>query len=93
MLTDKRMLTAMATKAQAKQAIRRLRKGVDPKFKDDIDVLADSLDELVESAAASLGRQGGTARAKKLSKGRRAEIARAGAKARWGNKNGSKKSK
>lgn len=31
------------------------------------------------------GQKGGTARAKKLSAGRRSEIARAAAKARWGN--------
>jgi hypothetical protein len=34
-------------------------------------------------AAASLGRLGGKARAKKMSKKRRAEIARKAAKARW----------
>lgn len=34
-------------------------------------------------AAAELGRKGGAARAKKLSKKRRQEIAKAAAKARW----------
>jgi hypothetical protein len=36
-----------------------------------------------ESAAAELGRKGGAARAKSLSKSRRAEIARTAAKLRW----------
>lgn len=36
-----------------------------------------------KSAAAELGAKGGAARAKKLSKARRAEIARKAAKARW----------
>ncbi len=35
------------------------------------------------TAAAELGRLGGQARAKKLSKGRRSEIAKKAAKARW----------
>lgn len=35
-------------------------------------------------AAQELGRMGGTARAKKLGKRRRAEIAKMGAKSRWG---------
>jgi hypothetical protein len=37
-----------------------------------------------ESAAAELGAKGGAARAKKLSKKRRAEIARQAAAKRWG---------
>jgi hypothetical protein len=37
-----------------------------------------------ESAAASLGRKGGTARAAKLSANKRKEIAKKAAKARWG---------
>jgi hypothetical protein len=36
-----------------------------------------------DSAAAALGRKGGAARAKALSKGKRAEIARKAAKSRW----------
>lgn len=36
------------------------------------------------AAAAELGRKGGQARAKKLSKKRRAEIAKSAAKKRWG---------
>ena len=40
----------------------------------------------VKSAAAELGSRGGKARAKKLSQEQRAEIARAGASARWSKK-------
>jgi len=72
----------MTTKREAKQAIARLRKGVAPEFQEDITAIADSLDALVEDAAAELGRMGGTMRAKKLSKKRRSEIARMAAKAR-----------
>jgi hypothetical protein len=72
----------MTTKREAKQAIARLRKGVEPEFLEDVDLIADSLDALVENAAASLGRMGGTARAKKLSKKRRSEIARTAVTAR-----------
>jgi hypothetical protein len=72
----------MTTKREAKQAIARLRKGVAPEFQEDINAIADSLDALVENAAAELGRMGGTVRAKKLSKKRRSEIARAAVKAR-----------
>ena len=47
-------------------------------------------EELTENgkskAAAELGRKGGAARAKKLSKKRRQEIAKAAAKVRWGEK-------
>jgi hypothetical protein len=38
-----------------------------------------------DKAAVALGRKGGAARAAKLSKKRRAEIAREAAKKRWGN--------
>lgn len=72
----------MTTKSEAKKAIARLRKGVAPEFQEDISKVADSLDALVENAAAEMGRLGGTARAKKLSKQRRSEIARAAVKAR-----------
>ena len=41
--------------------------------------------EVLKSAAAELGSRGGKARAKSLSKKKRAEIARKAAKARWGN--------
>ena len=40
--------------------------------------------EKPESAAAELGREGGRARAKKLSAEQRSEIARKGAAKRWG---------
>lgn len=72
----------MTTKREAKQAITRLRKGVAPEFQEDVNLIADSLDALVENAAAEMGRMGGTARARKLSKKRRSEIARAAVKAR-----------
>jgi hypothetical protein len=84
----------MTTKREAKQAIARLRKGVASEFQDDINAIADGLDALVESAAAEMGRMGGTARAKKLSKKRRSEIARVAVKAREAKRNqrnGSKK--
>ncbi len=42
-------------------------------------------DDGKNKAAVELGRKGGAARAKKLSKKRRAEIARAAAAKRWGN--------
>ena len=45
----------------------------------------DERDE-VKSAAASLGRLGGKARAEKMSPERRAEIARKAAEKRWGSK-------
>ena len=41
-------------------------------------------DDGKDKAAVALGRKGGAARAAKLSKKRRTEIARAGAKKRWG---------
>ena len=41
-------------------------------------------DDGKDKAAQALGRKGGAARAKSLTKERRAEIARAAAKARWG---------
>lgn len=43
-------------------------------------------DDGKNKAAQALGRLGGKARAKKLSKKRRAEIAKAAAKKRWGSK-------
>lgn len=72
----------MTTKREARQAIARLRKGVAPEFQEDISAIADSLDALAENAAAEMGRQGGVARAKKLSKKRRTEIARNAVKIR-----------
>jgi hypothetical protein len=78
-------LAAMTTERDAKQSIARLRKGIKtaaPELQEDLERVAQSLDALVENAAAEMGRQGGTARAKKLSKKRRSEIARAAVKAR-----------
>jgi hypothetical protein len=72
----------MTTRREAKQAIARLRKGVATEFQEDINAIADSLDALVENAAAEMGRLGGAMRAKKLTKKRRSEIARMAVKAR-----------
>lgn len=72
----------MTTKREAKQAVARLKRGVAPEFQDDINKLAECLNGLIEDAAAEMGRMGGTARAKKLSKKRRSEIARAAVRAR-----------
>lgn len=71
-----------AIEKQAREWATKLRKVKDPRFKEDVNALADSLDELI-GAAAVMGRKGGAARAKKLSKKRRSEIARKAAKARW----------
>ena len=46
----------------------------------------DRVDDGKDPAASDLGRKGGTVRATRLSKERRAEIARKGAQARWGGK-------
>ena len=89
-------LTAMTTRQEAQQSIARLRKGIKkaaPELQEDLNKIAASLESLVESAAAGLGRMGGTARAKKLSKKRRSEIARTAVKAREEKRRGSKKSK
>jgi hypothetical protein len=75
----------MTTKQEAQRSIARLRKGIKnvaPELQEDLNKVAASLDALVESAAAGLGRMGGTARARKLSKKRRSEIARTAVKAR-----------
>lgn len=75
----------MTTKREAQQAVARLRKGIQkaaPELQSDLSAVADCLDSVIEDAAAGLGRMGGTARAKKLSKKRRSEIARAAVKAR-----------
>ena len=71
----------MNTLTRTQELIDRLRTETDPKFKDDINRLANSLDNLVKGAA-----EGGRARAKKLTKKRRSEIARKAALARWGKK-------
>lgn len=86
----------MTTRQEAQQSIARLRKGIKkaaPELQEDLNKIAASLESLVESAAAGLGRMGGTARAKKLSKKRRSEIARTAVKAREEKRRGSKKSK
>lgn len=85
----------MTTKSEATKAVARLRKGIKnaaPELQEDLELVADSLDALVENAAAELGRMGGTVRAKKLSKKRRSEIARTAVKAREEKRRGSKKS-
>lgn len=61
------------------EQLNRLRTQSDPKFRKELTAIADSLQELLDENAA-----GGTARAKKLSKKRRVEIARNAANARWG---------
>lgn len=75
------MLTDMEKK-KVKAAVDKLRTDTDPKFRKELSAVADSFDALID-AATVMGRKGGTARAKKLSKKRRSEIARAAAKARW----------
>jgi len=80
------MLTAMknhTTEQQARAAVKKLRAKTDPKFSKEMSDMADSLDGLL-SAASLMGQKGGEARAKKLSKKRRTEIARNAANARWG---------
>lgn len=74
-------LPSMNTPTRTQELINRLRAEADPKFKEDMGKLADSLDNLVKGAA-----EGGRARAKKLTKKRRSEIARNGALVRWGKK-------
>lgn len=68
-----------ATEAQARAGIRQLREKIDTKKFPEIGKLADSLERLVDGAA-----RGGNARAKKLTKKRRKEIATNAANARWG---------
>ena len=80
------MLSAMknhTTEQQARAAVKKLRTKTDPKFSKEMDDIADSLDGLI-NAASLMGQRGGEARAKKLSKKRRSEIARKAANARWG---------
>jgi hypothetical protein len=48
--------------------------------------LAKDIDPETSAAAAAMGRRGGTARAKALTKARRKQIASEAAKARWGDK-------
>jgi len=48
--------------------------------------MAKNIDPETSAAAAAMGRKGGAARAKVLSKARRKQIASEGARARWGDK-------
>lgn len=77
----------MNTLTRTQGLINRLRTEADPKLKEDMGKLADSLDNLIKGAAA-----GGRARAKKLTKKRRSEIARQAALARWKKRKAAKKS-
>ena len=63
------------------EELNRLRTESGPKFRKALTAVADGLEELLNSAS-----DGGKARAKKLSKKRRSEIARNAANARWGKK-------
>ena len=81
------MLTAMkkhATEQQARAGVRKLRrKSAKHPLAKELSNIADSLDGLL-NAASLMGQKGGKARARKLSKKRRSEIARNAANARWG---------
>ena len=48
--------------------------------------MAKDIDPETSAAAAAMGRKGGVARAKALSRARRKQIASDGARARWGDK-------
>lgn len=63
---------------EIKKSLNRLRTEVDPKFQPEIGNIADSLESLLDGAS-----RGGTARAKKLTKKRRKEIATNAARTRW----------
>lgn len=60
------------------ERLNKLRTRSDPKFRKELTAIADSLQGLLDEASS-----GGKARAKKLSKKRRVEIARNAAKVRW----------
>lgn len=72
------MKDTATTYQEAKEAVARLRTDVDSKFQPEMSKLADLFDGLLDGAA-----KGGRARAKKLTKKRRSEIARKAANARW----------
>lgn len=79
MLAAKRMLAAMNKRTQEiKEQLNRLRTETDPKFAPEMKAVADSLERLLDGAV-----KGGNARAKKLSKKRRKEIASKASQARW----------
>lgn len=63
---------------EIKKSLNRLRTEVDPRFQPEIGNIADSLESLLDGAS-----KGGNARAKKLTKKRRKEIAQKAARARW----------
>lgn len=67
-----------ASEATARRGIALLRSEVDLEKYPEIAGVADSLERLIDGAA-----KGGTARAKKLTKKRRREIATNAARARW----------
>lgn len=71
----------MNTIDRTTELINRLRTETDPRFAEDMNKLADSMERLAKGAV-----KGGKARAKKLSKRRRSEIARNAALARWSKK-------
>lgn len=73
------MLAAMLTNKQVRDKIDKLRgEKIAPDFRKAALDIADSLERLLDSAS-----KGGTARAKKLSKKRRSEIASNAARIRW----------
>jgi hypothetical protein len=72
------MLASMNRRKEIIANLNRLKVESDPKFRKELSELADSLQELLDSTA-----KGGRARAKKLSRKRRSEIARNAARARW----------
>jgi len=70
----------MNSRKKTLEQINKLRTESDPRFRKELTAVADGLEALLKEAAA-----GGRARAKKLSKKRRVEIARHAANVRWGN--------
>jgi ElaB/YqjD/DUF883 family membrane-anchored ribosome-binding protein len=72
------MLASMNRRKEIIASLNRLKVESSPKFRKELSELADALQELLDSTA-----KGGRARAKKLSKKRRSEIARNAARARW----------
>jgi hypothetical protein len=72
------MLASMNRREEITKNLNRLKTEGDPKFRKELSELAGSLQELLDSTA-----KGGRARARKLSKKRRSEIARNAARARW----------
>lgn len=65
-------------KQQTLENLNRLRLESDPRFREEVTAIADSLERLLEGAS-----KGGRQRAKTLTKKRRSEIARNAANARW----------